>query len=67
MHNIICATCGCIDHRLDSYELAPINYDPLLHLLAVPVGVNIPFDFSCGIDLLDERHVLLDKDGITSD
>ena len=66
IHNIICASCGCIDHRPDSYEHVPINYDPL-HLLAVPVDVNIPFDFSCGIDLLDERRVLLDKDEMASD
>ena len=65
IHNIIFCSCGCIDHRPDSYEHVPITYDPL-HLLAVPVGVNIPFDFSCGIDLLDERRILLDKDGITS-
>ena len=31
------------------------------------MGVDIPFDFSCRIDLLDKRHILLDKDGITSD
>jgi Domain of unknown function (DUF6570) len=66
IHNIVCASCGCINHRPDSYELVPITYEPL-HLLAVPVGVNIPFDFSCGINLLDERRILLDKNGITSD
>ena len=57
---------GCIDHRPGSYEYVPTNYEPL-HLLAVPVGVNIPFDFSCGINLLDKRRILLDKDGIISD
>src|SRR6266516_1111541 len=66
IRNVVCASCGCINHQPDSYELLPTNYEPL-HLLAVPVGVNIPFDFSCGIDLLDERRILLDKDGITSD
>jgi len=64
IHNIICASCECIDHRLNSYEHVFINYDSL-HLFAVSVNVNIFFDFSCDINLLNERRVLLDKDEIT--
>jgi hypothetical protein len=31
------------------------------------VDINIPFDFSCGVNLLDERRILVDKEGITAD
>ena len=66
IRNVVCGSCGCIDHRPDSYEHVPISYDSL-YLLTVPMVVNILFDFSCGIDLLDKQHILLDEDGITFD
>ena len=66
VHNLICASCGCINHRLDSCEFLLTNYLPL-RLLTVPFDIVIPFDFSCGVVLLDEQHVLLDKQGITVD
>ena len=46
IHNIVCASCGCINHQFDSCEFVPTNYEPL-RLLAVPVDINILFDFSC--------------------
>jgi hypothetical protein len=64
--NLVCASCGCINHQLDSCELVLTNYEPLC-LLTVPVDINIPFDFSCGVDLLDEQRILLDKQGIVAD
>ena len=42
------------------------SYGPLGHL-HVPEDVNIPFNFSCGIDLLDQNRILIDKLGITQD
>ena len=30
------------------------------------MGINIAFDFSCGLHLLDEQCILLDKQGITT-
>ena len=62
--NIICACCGCISHDITEFEIVPQSYDPLCHL-CIPEDVNIPFDFSCGFDLLDQNHVLIDKVGIT--
>jgi len=35
--------------------------------LCIPENVNIPFDFSWGIDLLDQNHILIDKLRITQD
>ncbi len=66
VHNIVCASCGCINHQPDSCELVPTNYQGL-RLLSVPLNIIIPFDFSCGVDLLDEQRILLDKQGITAD
>src|SRR5213078_1338116 len=44
----------------------PQSYEPLRHL-RIPEDVNIPFDFSCGINVLDQNHILIDKLGITQD
>ena len=64
--NIVCACCGCISHDIMEFEVVLPSYDPLHHL-RVPENVNIPFNFSCGIDVLDQNHVLIDKLGITQD
>ena len=64
--NIVCACCGCISHDITEFEVVPQSYDPLRHL-RIPEDVDIPFDFSCGIDLLDQNRVLIDKLGITQD
>ena len=55
-----------VNHQLHSCEFVPIDYEPL-RLLTVPVDINIPFDFSCGVNLLDEQRILVDKEGITAD
>ena len=64
--NIVCACCGCISHDITEFEIVLDSYDPLCHL-RVPEDLNIPFDFSCGIDILDQNRVLIDKLGITQD
>jgi hypothetical protein len=64
--NIICACCGCISHDITEFEIVPQSYGPLCHL-RIPEDIDIPFDFSCGIDLLDQNRVLIDKLGITQD
>ncbi len=64
--NIICACCGCISHDITEFEVVPQSYGPLRHL-RIPEDINIPFDFSCGIDLLDQNRILIDKLGITQD
>jgi len=35
--------------------------------LRIPLDVDIPFDFSCGIDALDQNRFLIDRLGITID
>jgi hypothetical protein len=62
--NIVCACCGCISHDITEFEIVLDSYGPLRHL-RISEDVDIPFDFSCGIDLLDHHHVLIDKLGIT--
>jgi len=64
--NIVCACCGCISHDITEFEIVPDSYDHLRHL-RVPEDVNILFDFSCGIDILDQNQVIIDKLGITQD
>ena len=64
--NIVCACCGCISHDITEFEIVPQSYDPLRHL-RIAEDVDIPFDFSCGIDILDQNRVLIDKLGITQD
>ena len=58
--NIVCACCGCISHDITEFEIVPQSYNPLYHL-RIPEDVNIPFDFSCGIDVLEQNRVLIDK------
>ena len=65
--NIVCACCGCISHDITQFEIVLDSYGPLRRHLRIPEHVDIPFDFSCGIDLLDQNHVLIDKLGITQD
>jgi len=65
--NIVCACCGCISHDITEFEIVLDSYGPLRRHLRIPEHVDIPFDFSCGIDLLDQNRVLIDKLGITQD
>jgi hypothetical protein len=61
-----CACCGCISHDITEFEIVLSSYDHLRHL-RVPEDFNIPFDFSCGIDILDRNRILIDKLGISQD
>src|SRR2546430_10592506 len=65
--NIICTCCGCISHDITEFEIVLDSYGPLRRHLRIPEDIDIPFDFSCGIDLLNQNHVLIDKLGITQD
>ena len=65
--NIVCACCGCISHDITEFEIVLDSYGPLRRHLRIPEHVDIPFDFSCGIDLLDQNRILIDKLGITQD
>jgi len=60
--NIICAWCCCISHDIAESEVVLPSYNPPHHL-RVPENANIPFNFSRGIDILDQNLVLIDKLG----
>ena len=65
-HNIVCACCGCISHDITEFENVSPSYGPL-QLLLIPENVDIPFNFTSGIEILDKNRVLVDKLGITQD
>src|SRR5437762_801267 len=46
------------------YEDVPQSYDTLFHM-RIPENVNITFDFSVGINVLDQNNFLIDKLAIT--
>src|SRR5436305_10614397 len=65
--NIVCICCSCIFHDITKFEIVLDFYDSLRPHLRIPEDVDISFDFSCGIDLLDQNRVLIDKLDITQD
>ena len=62
--NLVCASCGCIDHHVDKFEKVSVA-DPSLHHLHVDPSI-VPFDFSSGISLLDDLNIMIDPVGIDS-
>src|SRR5436189_1928257 len=52
--NIICASCGCCYHDITEFDNVPPSYEPLRHL-SIPENISIPWNFSCGIDILDQN------------
>jgi uncharacterized protein YlaI len=64
-HNFVCASCGCISHDIAELETVPHSFPPLLRHLRVAEDVDVRFDFSCGIDLLDRNRIFIDKLAIT--
>src|SRR5437762_2395463 len=65
--NIICTCCGYISHDIMEFKIVLDSYGPLRWHLRIPEDVDISFDFSCSINLLNQNHVLIDKLGITQD
>src|SRR5579859_7919451 len=60
--NMVCASCGCIDHHLCKFTSISVD-DASLHLLQVDPSL-VPFDFKSGITTLDESHIMIDPNGI---
>ena len=60
--NLVCASCGCIDHRIGKFEKLSIVDTSLRHLHVDPSIV--PFSFSSGIPQLDEQNIMIDPAGI---
>ena len=51
--NIICASCGCCYHEITEFDNVPPSYEPCL------LNVNVPWHFSCGIDILDHNRIYI--------
>ena len=62
-HNIVCASCGCIYHDISEFKTVPNSFVPLRHF-RISFVVDVPFDYSCVIDMLNQNRVLIDKLGI---
>jgi hypothetical protein len=62
--NIVCASCGCVEHRKDRFRDIPIDHSMLRHLRVDPSLV--PFIFTTGFPQLDSRHLMVDPLGIVS-
>ena len=60
--NLVCASCGCIDHHIGKFEELSIVDTSLRHLHVDPSIV--PFSFSSGISQLDEQNIMIDPAGI---
>jgi hypothetical protein len=60
--NLVCASCGCVDHYLDDFTSVLVDDASLCHLQVDPSLV--PFDFKSGIATLDDRHIMIDPNGI---
>ena len=57
--NIVCTSCGCIYYDIMEFEIVLPFYNPLHHLYVLE-NINIPFDLSYGINILDQNNVLID-------
>jgi hypothetical protein len=60
--NIICGSCGVLEHDQKLFHDVSVD-DPCLRHLAVP-PIQVAYDFSTGIDTLDREHIMLDCGGI---
>jgi hypothetical protein len=60
--NIICGSCGVLEHDQKLFHDVSVD-DPCLRHLAVQ-PIQVAYDFSTGIDILDREHIMLDRGGI---
>ena len=60
--NLVCGSCGCIDHDPTHFNLVPVTEHSLRALRVDPSLV--PFNFSSGIEEIDNQHIMIDPLGI---
>ena len=60
--NLVCGSCGCIYHDPSNFDLVLVT-DPSLRKLRVDPSL-VPFNFSSGIEDLDDHHIMIDPLGI---
>jgi len=64
-HNITCGCCACVFHDPTVVRSVSLDYAPLSLLKVDPIAV--PYNFSTGIPVLDQHHILVEKKGIHFD
>jgi len=64
--NIVCASCGIIGHDVACFQSVCAT-DHCLRFLSVADDVYVPYDFSSGVDAIDRRHIIIDKQGLSGD
>ena len=64
--SILSALLASCYHEITEFDNVPSSYEPLRHL-SIPENVNVPWDFSCGIDILDRNRIYINKCGIRAD
>jgi hypothetical protein len=62
--NLVCASCGCIEHHLRNFEILSVCDASLRHLTVDPSLV--PFNFTSSIARLDNLHIMIDPLGVVS-
>jgi hypothetical protein len=61
-YNIVCASCGILEHEQKRYYEVSVD-DPCLKKLTVQ-PIQVAYDFSTGVDILDREHIMVDRGGI---
>jgi hypothetical protein len=62
-HTLVCACCACLSHDSTQSTVVSSTYAPL-SLLAVLAPARVPYDFSCGVATIDQRHIMLQGDAV---
>jgi hypothetical protein len=62
--NLVCASCGCIEHHFRNFEILSICNASLRRLTVDPSLV--PFNFTSSIAELNNLHILIDPLGVIS-
>lgn len=62
--NLVCASCGCIEHHLRYFEILSVCDASLRHLVVDPSLV--PFSFTSSIAELDNLHIMIDTLGVVN-
>src|SRR2546423_10078338 len=61
-HNLVCAVCGILEHKLDDFTRMATD-DATLMCLAVNPNL-VPYDFSSGVAALNSKHIMIEPEGI---
>jgi hypothetical protein len=64
--NIVCASCAIIGHNISHFQSVIVT-DRSLHFLCIANDVYVPYDFSSGMDAIDRRRIMVDKQGLSAD